>query len=127
MSRKDYDARKFSNYLKNLIESRGLSMRQASLQGGMDHGAAGRFIRGRRPHRDSCLLLAEVLEVDANEMLAMAGYEPMPVVDRSLIDPHEFPPEVKEFAKELSSIAPERRREIMLAVRTLVKPELSAS
>jgi len=72
-------------------------------------------------------LLAEVLEVDANEMLAMAGYEPMPVVDRSLIDPHEFPPEVKEFAKELSSIAPERRREIMLAVRTLVKPELSAS
>ena len=126
MSRQQYDAEKFSSYLQRLLQARGLTMRRASLSAGLDHGAVGRFIRGRRPHRDSCLLLAEALQVDPNEMLAMAGYEPMPVVDRSRIDPQEFPPDVKAFARELATMPAERRREVFSALRVLLKADLSS-
>ena len=121
---KTYDTAKFSRYLKGLVDASGLTMRQISLRGGLDHGSVARFIRGRHPHRDSCLLLAEVLNVDPNEVLKMAGYEPMPVMDRTLIDPGEFPPEVKEFAADLASIPSARRREIIAALRALVKSDL---
>jgi len=124
VSLKNFNAPEFCQYLKNLVESRHTTMRQASLQAGLDHGAVGRFTRGRRPSRDSCLLLAEVFEVDPNEMLARAGYEPMPIVDRTLIDPNEFPPDIKAFATELMAFEPERRREIFGAVKTLLKAEV---
>ena len=127
VTHKVYDTDKFSRYLKGLVQASGLTMRQVSLRAGLDHGAVGRFIRGRHPHRDSCLLLAEVLQVDPNQVLAMAGYQPMPVVDRSLIDPDEFPPEVKELAADLASIPPGRRREIIAALRVVVKSDLPAA
>ncbi len=56
-------------------------------------------------------------------MLAAAGFEPMPLVDRSLIDPTEFAPEVKEFAAELMRFEPSRRRDIIKAMRLLLKTE----
>jgi transcriptional regulator with XRE-family HTH domain len=121
---KSYDAKAFSRYLKGLVEASELTMRQVSLRAGLDHGAVSRFVRGRHPHRDSCLLLAETLQVDPNQVLVMAGYEPMPVVDRSLIDPADFPPEVKEFAADLATIPADRRREIIAALRVLVKSGL---
>ena len=51
----------------------------------------------------------------------MAGYDPLPIVDRSLIDQNEFPPDVKIFATELMGIEPERRREIIRAMKMLAK------
>jgi transcriptional regulator with XRE-family HTH domain len=127
MDRTGYEPGRFSNYLKTLLKEHDLSMRKASLEAGLNHSAVGGFVRGRRPHRDSCLLLAEYFHVDPNEMLAAAGYEPMPVVDRSLIDPQEFAPEVKEFAAELMHIESRRRREIITALRTLLKIEMPSS
>jgi len=124
MVSKTYRAAAFSEYLRELIERSGKSMRRVSLEAGLSHGAVGSFIRHfRRPHRDSCLLLAEVLGVDPNEMLRMAGYEPMPVVERSLIDPTEFPSDVKALAAQLAAIAPARRREIIGAIEQLLCPE----
>lgn len=124
VSLKNFNAPEFSRFLKELVVSRHTTMRHASLQAGLDHGAVGRFTRGRRPSRDSCLLMAEVFEVDPNEMLARAGYDPMPIVDRTLIDPGEFPPDVKAFATQMMALEPERRREIFNAVKTLLKAEL---
>jgi lambda repressor-like predicted transcriptional regulator len=121
MDRTGYEPERFSKYLKTLLQKHGLSMRKASLEAGLNHSSVGGFVRGRRPHRDSCLILAEYFHVDPNEMLEAAGYEPMPVVDRSLIDPQEFAPEVKEFAAELMRFAPQRRRDIITALRTLLK------
>jgi len=115
-----FEPERLTEYLSTLLKERGLSMRKASLEAGLNHGAVGGFVRGRRPHRDSCLILAEYFQVDPNEMLAAAGYDPMPVVDRSLIDPQEFAPEVKEFAAELMQFGPERRREIITAMRMLL-------
>lgn len=122
MVQKTYDAAAFSEYLQKLIARSGKSMRQISLAAGLSHGAVGGFIRyTRHPHRDSCLLLAEVLGVDPNEMLQMAGYEPLPIVERSLIDPAEFPSDVKAFAEKFKNIPPERRREIFDALEVLLK------
>lgn len=125
MVSKTYNAAAFSEYLRELIERSGKSMRRVSMEAGLSHGAVGSFIRHfRRPHRDSCLLLADVLGVDPNEMLRRAGYEPMPVVERSLIDPAEFPSDVKALAAKLATLTPVRRREIIDAVELLIRPEL---
>jgi len=125
MDPKTYHAAAFSEYLQELIARSGKSMRQISLAAGLSHGAVGGFIRHfRRPHRDSCLLLAEVLGVDPNEMLQRAGYEPMPVVERSLIDPAEFPSDVKALAAKLATLTPARRREIIEGIEFLLRPEL---
>ncbi len=121
MKTRGYNWERMSEYLKTLLEKRDVSMRKASLEAGLNHGAIGSFVRGRRPHRDSCLIMAEYFNVDPQDMLAMAGYEPMPLVDRSLIDPNEFPPDIKEFSAELMGFEPDRRREIIGAMRTLLK------
>ena len=122
MDRTGFDPTRLSKYLKGLLKARGLTMRKASLQAGLNHSSVGGFVRGRRPHRDTCLILAEYFHVDPNEMLAEAGYEPMPLVDRSLIDANEFAPEVKEFAAELMRFSPQRRREIIAGLRMVLKP-----
>ncbi len=125
MVRKTYNAAAFSEYLQRLIARSGKSMRRVSIEAGLSHGAVGGFIRHfRRPHRDSCLLLAETLGVDPNEMLQMAGYDPLPVIERSLIDPADFPSDVKALAAKLATIAPARRREIIVALEQLLRPEL---
>lgn len=125
MSLRNYDAQSFSRYLQTMVEQSGSTMRKVSLAAGLNHGAVGNFVRKhRRPHRDSCLLLAEVLKVDPNEMLKMAGYAPMPLVDRSMIDPNDFPADVKSFAAKLTAIAPVRRKEIIEGLTRLLGTEL---
>ena len=121
MKLENFNAKKLTDYLAEVLESRGLNMRQVSLQAGLNPGTVSSYMQGKRPHRDACLLLAEAMGVNPNDLLVAAGYKPLPILDRSLIDPAEFPPDVKEFAAELSRYDWERRREIMAAVRTLLK------
>jgi len=121
---KDYDPARFVPYLRGLVKARGESNRSVSLRAGLDHGAVTRFLQGRKaPRRDTCLLLANALDTDPNEMLVMAGYEPLAMLDRSLVDPKELPPDVKEFAAALKQIPPARRRAMFRAIRTLAQAD----
>ncbi len=73
-----YDRTGLIQALEELLAERNESMREASLGAGLDHGAIRRYVRyGRRPTRDSLLLLADHFEVNPNDLLELAGYERM--------------------------------------------------
>ncbi len=96
-------------YLQAVAET----YREAAIKAGLDRSAVWRLLhQGARPHRDACILLAQHFEVNPNEMLAAAGYEPIALFDLSLTTPGEFPPEVKALAQALTDIpdAGKRRR-----------------
>jgi transcriptional regulator with XRE-family HTH domain len=80
MSKTHFDPDKLRHYLDELLAARGLNMRQAALKAGLYQGAISQMRRGKRPHRDSLLLLAQAMEVPPNELLAAAGFEPLTVV-----------------------------------------------
>ena len=103
--RTGYDPDKFVPFLRRLMEERNESYRETSLNAGLDRSAMWRFLnRKNRPHRDACILLAQHFEVNPNEMLQMAGYDPLPLFDLSLTDASEYPPEVKAVAQALTEI-----------------------
>ena len=123
-----YDPTPFIKLVEAYLKKHGTTMRAVSLKAGMNASTLANYMRGiRRPHRDSCFLLAETMGIDPNELLLSVGYPPLPVLDRSLINPEDFPPDVKAFANELRQIAPLRRKEIMDGLRELLKAEWPAA
>ena len=103
--RAGYDPDQFVPFVTRLLEERNETYREAAIKAGLDRSSVWRFLnRGTRPHRDACILLAQHFEVNPNEMLAVAGYEPIALFDLSLADPDEFPPEVKALAQALTEI-----------------------
>ncbi|MBN1815659.1 MAG: hypothetical protein JXA14_27745, partial [Anaerolineae bacterium] len=75
-----------------------------------------------RPTRESCIALADHFGVNPNEILTRAGYDPLQIFDRSLVDPRALAPEVEDLARFLNQISPiGRRREVCRAVRDLVE------
>ena len=121
--RTGYDPDMFVPFLRRLMEARNESYRETSLKAGLDRSAMWRFLNKRnRPHRDACILLAQHFEINPNEMLQMAGYDPLPLFDLSLADPDEFPPEVKAVAQALTDITDLalRRRACELIRETVV-------
>lgn len=121
-SRKGYNHRPLVTLLERLLEEHNETPRGASLASGLDHGAVGRFLRGEvRPHRDTCIMLAGYFDINPNEILQAAGYEPLPIFDLSLADPNEFPPEVKELAISLNKIQdPKHRRKLCEILHAIV-------
>jgi hypothetical protein len=107
--------------LEELCQAHNESYRQASLAAGLDHGAVHRFVKGnRRPHRESCIALAHHFGLNPNELLAAAGHEPLPWFDPSLVNPGDYPFEVKQVAETLIRIAsPRLRREVCEALQAL--------
>jgi transcriptional regulator with XRE-family HTH domain len=121
--RAGYDREQFVPFVRRLLEERNETYREAAIKAGLDRSAVWRFLnQGTRPHRDACILLAQHFEVNPNEMLAAAGYEPIALFDLSLADPGEFPPEVKALARALTEIPDaERRRLLCTLLATLVE------
>ncbi len=125
MKHEQFDHKKFGAFIRPLLTDRGLTMRRACLQAGMNQSTLAHYLRGiRAPTRDSLLLLAETLDIDANEMLAAAGYEPLPALNRAMLDTSELPPDLRVLALELARVEPVRRNEIVRAIRSLLKAEL---
>ena len=120
--RTGYEPEKFIPYVEQLLVERNETAREASLRAGLDRSALWRFIKKEmRPHRDACILLAQHFEVNPNEMLQAAGYDPIPLFNLSLTDPNEYPPEVKAVAQALTRIEnAERRRTMCEAVGVLI-------
>jgi transcriptional regulator with XRE-family HTH domain len=111
--RAGYDQEQFVPFVQRLLAERNETYREAAIRAGLDRSSVWRFLnKGTRPHRDACILLAQHFEVNPNEMLAAAGYEPIALFDLSMADPDEYPPEVKALARALTEIpgAAKRRR-----------------
>jgi hypothetical protein len=108
--------------LEGLLEKRNESMREASLAAGLDHGALLRYIRyGRRPTRDSVLLLADHFEMNPNDLLRLAGYRSMKMFERKKLEPGTVSPEVLALVEDLERIAdPVLRRELAEAMQLLM-------
>lgn len=123
LRRAGYDYRPLAARLRQLLDATHQSARQASLGAGLDHGAVVRFLNGEfRPARDACIQMAVYFDLNPNEFFELAGYPPMEIFDLSLIDPGEFPPEVKRVAKTLTEIKdPAARARVSKAIMILLK------
>ncbi len=121
--REKYKREEFVPYLQALVDKDGRSMRKISLAAGQDHSAVRRVLKlGTRPTRDACIALAHVFNIDPNEFLQKAGYEPLAYFDLSLADPNEFSPDVKQVARELMKIEDINvRRRVSESVLQLVR------
>lgn len=126
---REYDRAAFADYLRQMLEARNESMREASLIAGLNHGSLNRFIHGlQRPTRESCIAIADHFGVNPNEVLTRAGYDPLHFFDRSLIDPQALPAEVAELAEHLSRVQPiSRRRQLCQTIRQLLDLTLGDS
>ena len=120
--RAGYDPEQFVPFVTRMLEERNETYREAAIKAGLDRSSVWRFLNQRtRPHRDACILLAQHFEVNPNEMLAVAGYEPIALFDLSLANPGEYPPEVKALAQTLTGIVDaEKRRRLCTVLGTLV-------
>ncbi len=96
-----YDAAPLAALLRRLVAERGVSYRKAALQAGLDRGALFRFIeQGRRPARESLLVLGDYFGVNPNVLLELAGYPPLAIFAGS----ERVPPEVQGVVTRLLAI-----------------------
>ena len=118
----DYDRARLAQVLDELRQGRNESYRQASLNAGLDHGTLRRYIcDGHCPQRLALIALADRFGVNPNELLLLAGYPPMKLFQRVLVDPDSLPSDIGALIEDLQRI-PDRaqRRRLAEAVRVLL-------
>ena len=80
MDKTTYDPKPLTTLLQRLVAERGESLRKASLSAGLDRGALFRFMEeGRRPSRESLIVLGDYFGVNPNVLLELAGYTPLAI------------------------------------------------
>lgn len=80
MDKMTYDPKPLTALLQRLVAERGESLRKASLSAGLDRGALFRFMEeGRRPSRESLIVLGDYFGVNPNVLLELAGYTPLAI------------------------------------------------
>lgn len=126
---KGYDPKQLVPVLEELLEKRNESYREASLKAGLDHGSMRRYLRdGTRPSINALLLLADHFEVNPNELLVLAGYQPMRMFEREPADLDKLTPDVRQLAEDLERIGdPTLRWRLAAALRLLVAGYLDGS
>jgi hypothetical protein len=77
----EYDNSLFSARLKELLERRNETMREAALAAKLDHEAVFRIVKGRRPNMMSTILLADHFGVNPNEFLKLTGWPTLDLFD----------------------------------------------
>jgi hypothetical protein len=105
----EYDNMPFSARLKELLELRNETMREASLASNLDHEAIFRIIKGKRPNITATIMLADHFGVNPNEFLKLTGWPTMNLfevqVDRaSHVDELRLSPDALEVAIAVSRI-----------------------
>jgi transcriptional regulator with XRE-family HTH domain len=126
---KGYDPKQLVPVLENLLEKKNESYREASLEAGLDHGSMRRYLHdGTRPSINSLLLLADHFEVNPNELLVLAGYQPMKMFEREPADLDKLTPDVRRLAEDLERIGdPTLRWRLAAALRLLIAGYLDDS
>ncbi len=97
----DYDPVPVQELLRRLLDKSGESYRAASIAAGLQPPSISNYMGGVRPMRDACIALAYHFDINPNEFLKAAGYEPLHFFDRRLIDRNTLPPDVKRLVGEI--------------------------
>jgi transcriptional regulator with XRE-family HTH domain len=118
----EYDPTRLVQVLDELRQARNESYREASLRAGLDHGALRRYICDhRRPQRQALIALADHFGVNPNELLPLAGYPPMKLFQRMVVDPDSLPSDIGALVEDLQRIPDHtQRRKLVEAVRVLL-------
>jgi transcriptional regulator with XRE-family HTH domain len=91
--KKKYNPKPFIERLELLMEEKNLSMRETALSCGLDHQAIRRIKAGkRRPDMVYCILLANLFEINPNELLQLGGWPPLDIVDIKQVSAKKLPP-----------------------------------
>ncbi len=97
----DYDPVPVQELLRRLLDKFGESYRAASIAAGLHPPTISNYMGGVRPMRDACIALADHFDINPNELLKAAGYEPLHFFDRRLVDPNALPPDVERLVGEI--------------------------
>ncbi|HXK43846.1 MAG TPA: hypothetical protein PKV82_13580 [Anaerolineae bacterium] len=101
-SDKNYDPQPLTALLQRLVAERGESLRKASLNAGLDRSALFRFTEeGRRPSRESLIVLGAYFGVNPNVLLELAGYTPLALFAGA---EQRVPPEMQGIVSRLLTI-----------------------
>ncbi len=124
--KRTYDPRPLVELLSRLMAERKESMREASLQAGVDRGTLGRILReGKRPSVQTVILLANHFGLHPNDLLEMAGYPPLEIFRRAIDDPASIPDDLRDLVEDLQAIPDlAERKRVVEAVRTLLHVSL---
>ena len=118
---KSYDHDQLSSRIQELLKKANESMRQASMRSGLDHQAVRRIITKQRPNMTTCVLLARHFDINANEILELAGWPAMEAFSLSNPDLQNLPPEAASVALDIARIKdPGTRKQVAEAIRTLL-------
>jgi hypothetical protein len=119
---KPYDPQPLLARLQTLMDERNLSMRFTAMQAGLDHQANRRIQVGERPDMVSCILMADLFEVNPNEFLQLGGWPTLKVFDIKSVRVDNLPPEAVDVALDIAKIPdPGTRKQVAEAVRVLLK------
>jgi len=118
---KSYDHDRLSSRIQELLKKANESMRQASMRSGLDHQAVRRIITKQRPNITTCVLLARHFDINANEILELAGWPAMEAFSLANPDLQNLPPEAVSVALDIARIKdPGTRKQVAEAIRTLL-------
>jgi lambda repressor-like predicted transcriptional regulator len=118
---KPYDHDRLSSRIHELLKKANESMRQASIRSGLDHQAVRRIITKQRPNMTTCVLLARHFDINANEILELAGWPAMEAFSLTNPDLQNLPPEAASVALDIARIKdPGTRKQVAEAIRTLL-------
>ncbi len=121
-----YDPEPLINRIKELLEKKNESYREASLRAGLDHQAIRRIFAGKQPQMHVCILLADHFGINPNEFLQMAGWPTLKVLDVKSVNMQSIPPEATAVAMAIAKIPePGVRKEVTEAILTLLKKYFS--
>ena len=116
-----YDHIPFSTRLHELLEKHNEIYREAALKSGLDHQSVRRYITGRCPNIMACILLADHLWVNPNELLTLAGWPPLKVFVIHTESAEALPHEAVDVARDIARISsPALRKQVAEAIRTLL-------
>jgi hypothetical protein len=110
------------NRIKELLQIKNESYREASLRSGLDHQAIRRIFAGKQPQMHVCILLADHFGINPNMFLQMAGWPSLKAFDVSSLSEENLPSESVEIAKSLARISdPGTRKEVAEAIQILLR------
>lgn len=128
----DYDNTLFAARLKELLERRKETMREAALAAHLDHEAVFRIMKGTRPNMMAAILLADHFGVNPNEFLKLTGWPTLELfdvqVDRaSHADELRLSPDALEVAVAVSRITDgNTRQKVVDAILALLQQYFKA-
>jgi hypothetical protein len=117
-----YNADPLINRIKELLQKKNESYREASLRAGLDHQAIRRIFAGKQPQMHICILLADHFRINPNEFLQLAGWPVLKAFSVNSLSDEKLPIESIEVARSVARITdPGTRKEVAEAVLTLLR------